>query len=136
MAKQSLETSIEINAPSTKVWRMFNDAAFTKQMGGEYVSDWKVGSSLSWKGINGNILTRGIISKIEPEKLLQHSLFLNPESESVIAVLTYELHENDGVTSVKIKEEFTSPITDQEYSDSIEGWSAALSATKELAEKL
>jgi uncharacterized protein YndB with AHSA1/START domain len=136
MPNQSLEIKIEIKAPAFKVWRMFTDPDFTRQMGGEYVSDWKVGSSLSWKDLGGNVLTKGIILKIETEKLLKHTLFLKPDSQSVIAQLTYELQEEDGTTTVHIKEEFTHPATDQEYSDSIDGWNAALLATKALVEKL
>ncbi len=135
MANQSLETKIEINAPASKVWRMFTDPDFTRQMGGEYVSDWKVGSSLGWRGMDGNILTKGIIKKIEPERLLQHSLFVSPDSESIMATLIYELEEKDNKTFVRVTEDFTDPITDQEYIDSMAGWEAALSAAKELAEK-
>jgi len=135
MQRQSVETTVKINAPASQVWRMFTDPNFTKQMGGEYVSDWKVGSFLSWKGMGGNIMTKGKILKIEPEKLLEHNLFMSPDSDEVIAVLTYELHENNDNTTVQIKEVFSKPINEQEYSDSIEGWTVALQSAKELAEK-
>jgi hypothetical protein len=45
MPKLFVEKSIEINAPASKVWRIFTDPVLTRQMGGEYVSDWKAGSS-------------------------------------------------------------------------------------------
>ena len=74
MSKLSIEKSVEINAPISQVWRVFTDPVLTRQMGGEYVSDWEVGSSLRWKGLDGKILTNGTIMKLKPEKLLQHTL--------------------------------------------------------------
>ena len=74
MSKLFVEKSIEINAPASKVWQVFTDPAITRQIGGEYVSDWKVGSSFGWKGLDGKMVTNGTILKIEPEKLLQHNL--------------------------------------------------------------
>lgn len=136
MAKTFLETSIQIHAPASKIWGMFTDPAFTNQMGGQYVSDWEVGSLLQWRGLSGQILTSGTILEIEPEKVLQHNLFITPESSSVMAVLTYNLVEAGDKTTVHIHENFTSPISDQEYTDALEGWNGALTAAKEIAEKL
>src|SRR5687768_13920664 len=92
MPKHFVEKSIEINAPVSKVWRVFTDPVLTRQMGGEYVSDWKVGSSLRWKGPDGRMLTNGTILNIEPEKLLQHNLFSSDASSAgeITSVITYE----------------------------------------------
>jgi uncharacterized protein YndB with AHSA1/START domain len=49
MPNDFVETSIEINAPVSKVWRVLTDLNLTRQMGGEYVSEWRVGSSFGWK---------------------------------------------------------------------------------------
>jgi uncharacterized protein YndB with AHSA1/START domain len=136
MTPTHIEASIEIDAPASTVWGMFTNPAFTGQMGGEYVSDWKVGSALQWRSSSGQILTNGMILEIEQEKLLKHTLFASPESSSVMATLTYELNEKDGCTCVQIREDFTNPITEQELLDSKEGWNAALSGAKEIAEKL
>lgn len=130
-----METSIEINAPAAKLWGMFTDPAFTGQMGGEYVSDWSVGSTLKWKGSNGQILTSGIIQEIEPQKILRHTLFSAPDSSEVMATLTYKFSEKDGKTTVHVREEFTRSITDEERADAIAGWNAALASAKEIAEK-
>jgi len=131
----NIETSIEINASASKLWGMFTNPSFTKQMGGEYVSDWKVGSTLKWKGPNGQIFTNGVILKIVPEKILQHSLFTTPDSSEVMATLTYEFSEVNNRTTIHIREDFAKPITDKEYEDSLEGWNGALTAAKEIAEK-
>ena len=131
-----IETSTEIHAPASRVWGMFTDASFTEQMGGKYVSDWKVGSLLQWQNLSGQILTNGMILEIEPQRILKHDLFSNPESSSVIATLTYTFSESDKRTTISIREDFVNPITEQEYSDSIEGWKSALSGAKKIAEKL
>jgi uncharacterized protein YndB with AHSA1/START domain len=133
MSKLFIEKSIEIKAPVSRVWRVFTDPALTRQMGGEYVSDWNVGSSFGWKGLDGKMITNGTIIKIEPEKLLQHNLFNSVGS--INSVITYEFDEKHRVTTVHAREEFTKPITDEEYADAAEGWDAALLAVKETAEK-
>ena len=133
MSKRSVQRSIEINAPASKVWQVFTDPVITRQMGGEYVSDWKVGSKFGWKAPDGKMLTNGTILQIEPEKLLKHNL-LNPD-DTVISEITYELREQNGRTILHASENFTNSINDEEYADAVDGWDAALIALKELAEK-
>lgn len=132
MSEPFIEKSIQINAPVSKVWQVFTNPAITRQMGGEYVSDRKVGSGFGWKSPDGNMLTNGAILQIEPEKLLQHNL-LNSDN-TIISIITYELRDENGRTTLYAREEFTKPINDQEYSDAGDGWEAALVALKEAAE--
>lgn len=137
MPKNFVEKSIQIDAPASKVWRVFTVPSLTRQMGGEYVSDWQVGSSLRWKGASGELQTNGTILKIEPEKLLQHNL-LSADSQtapSVTSVITYEFHEQAGHTELRAREEFAQAVNDAEYSDALEGWEAALQSVKAIAEK-
>ena len=129
-----IKKDIIINAHASKVWGMFVDPTFTRQMGGEYVSDWQVGSSLGWKGLNGQQLTNGIILKIEPRRLLQHSLF-HAGTDAVMAIITYELREHGEATTVSIREEFSQPVSEEELNASEEGWAAALAMVKGLIEK-
>ena len=133
MSNLFVEKSIEINAPVSKVWQVFTNPAMTRQMGGEYVSDWKVGSGFGWKGPDGKMLTNGTILQIEPEKRLKHNL-LNPNS-TVISEITYELREENGRTVLYAREDFTHPVTEEEYSDAMDGWDVALAALKDVAEK-
>lgn len=126
---------ILINAPASKVWGMFIDPEFTRQLGGQYISNWQVGSSFRWQAINGSILTNGMILDIEPEKFLQHSLYYPEEEDEVMARITYTLEEQDGRTVLNVTEEFTDPITDKDYEDSMAGWDAALTMIKQLMEK-
>ena len=132
MSKSFIERRIEINAPVSRVWRVFTDPALTRRMGGEYVSEWKVGSSFGWKGPDGKMVTNGTILQIVPEQILQHQLL--DSVETINSVITYEFVEKDDVTTLHAKEEFARPITDEEYADSSECWDAALRAVKEVAE--
>lgn len=137
MPDNFVEKSIEIEATVSKVWRVFTDPVLTRQMGGEYVTDWKVGSSFRWKSLDGQLLTNGSILKIEPEKLLQHNLVSTDavSAGSILSVIMYEFHEQDGLTTLRAQEDFARPITDEEYDSAIEGWDAALQSVKEIAER-
>jgi uncharacterized protein YndB with AHSA1/START domain len=130
-----ISKEILINAPASKVWGMFIDPVFTRQMGGQYISDWQVGSSFRWQALNGSILTNGMILDIEPEKYLQHSLYYPGELDETMARITYTLEEQDGKTRLGITEEFTDPITERDREDSMAGWDAALTMIKGLMEK-
>jgi uncharacterized protein YndB with AHSA1/START domain len=133
MKNQFVESSVAIHAPVSKVWRVFTDPILTRGMGGEYASDWEVGSSLGWKTSEGQMLTNGSILKIEPEKLLQHNLF--HADGSVLSVITYEFGETNGVTTIHAREEFSHPLDDAALVDAQAGWDAAFHAVKEIAEK-
>jgi uncharacterized protein YndB with AHSA1/START domain len=133
MTKRIIDNTTEIHAPAPKVWRVFTDPELTKHLGGEYVSAWQVDSSISFMGLDGTMLTNGIILKIEPEKLLQHTLFNSVSS--IDSVITYELQAHDGHTTLHSREEFANPVSDEHYVDAVEGWKAALLGVKTLAEK-
>ncbi|MDQ3004500.1 MAG: SRPBCC domain-containing protein [Chloroflexota bacterium] len=133
MSKRSVQRSIEINAPASKVWQVFTDPLTTRQMGGEYVSDWKVGSAFGWKAPDGKMLTNGTILEIDPERLLKHNL-LNPDA-TVISVITSELRGQNVRTILHASEHFMNPVNDKEYAEAVEGWDAALISLKAVAEK-
>jgi uncharacterized protein YndB with AHSA1/START domain len=134
MDKQVVATEITMDVPASQVWRMFVDPSFTKQMGGEYSSDWEPGSMLRWKA-NGQVITNGRILQIRKEQLLQHSLFYPDELDTAMAIITYTLREENGKTIVSITEEFIDPVTENEFKDSVEGWDSALQMIKQLLEK-
>lgn len=125
-----LEKSILINATPAKVWRVFTDPAITRKMGGEYITDWKAGSSFGWKGTDGKMYTQGLILQIIPYQLLQHRLF-KPDGHSVLSTITYELQDQQGATLLLAKED---PV--ESYEDASAGWDGALQAVKDLAESL
>lgn len=75
MNRRIIEKEIKINTSPNNVWRVFTDPVITSQMGDEYVTDWKTGSSFGWKGADGKMYTQGSILQLDKEKLLKHSLF-------------------------------------------------------------
>jgi uncharacterized protein YndB with AHSA1/START domain len=136
MAKPIIEKSIAINAPVKKAWSVFTDREVTRQMGGEYVSDWKVGSSFGWKGLNGKLLTTGKILQVEPEKLIKHELLDINDKSKLLSVITYTFSENGERTVLDAKEELNYEMTAEELKDASDGWDAALNAVKATAEKI
>ena len=135
MENRFIEKTIEIKAPLNKVWSVFINPDVTKQMGGYYDTDWKVGSSFEFKKTDGNRLTNGVLLEFQPEQLIKHSLY-EPNSEAVMAVLTYEFQEKDDYTLLTGKEELSQPLDQTSFNDASEGWKSALYLVKQLAETL
>lgn len=136
MDKPVIKKTIDINASTKKVWSVFTDPTITKQMGGEYVSDWKVGSSFGWKGKESSVYTNGKIIELEPGKLLKHSLLDLKDKDRLLSVITYEFIKNGDSTILSATEEINYEITDYLFKEANEGWDAALQLVKYVAEKL
>jgi len=105
-------------------------------MGGEYVSDWKVGNSFGWKGVDGKMLTKGTILQFEPERVLQHNLFNPIEGNKIMSVITYRLEDKNQFTILHAHEDLLYSIDDKTYQDAQEGWDIALNFLKQTAEKV
>lgn len=135
MENKIIEATIEINAPLHKVWSVFTNPNITKQMGGYYDTDWKIGSSFGFKKADGNRLTNGTLLDFQAERLIKHNLF-EPNSETIMAVITYEFSEKDGITILKGKEELTQPLDKVTFDDASAGWKSALDFVKQIAEAL
>lgn len=135
MSNTVIQKAITINAPPDKVWRVFTEPAITRQLGGEYITEWKVGSDFGWKGLGGKMYTNGIILQLDPKKLIQHSL-LNPEDKTVRSIITYKFEDTPGTTQLLAEENLTYEMSDKDFEEANEGWNIALTAVKEVAEKL
>jgi len=136
-AKRSIRKSISILASSAQVWNVFTEPSITRKLGGEYVCDWKPGSSLSWKSLKGQMLTQGKLIEIVPKKLIKHSL--QDESNNIISVISYAFKEtgaNSEYTILEAREDPTHEMTDEEFKDVERGWDQALKLVKETAERL
>ena len=134
MDKRIIQKQILINAAPEIVWKVFTEPAITENMGGEYVSDWKIGSAIGWKDHEGNMRTKGTILSIEPGIFLQHNL-LN-DDDTVSSVITYSFTNKDGHTMLNAKEELYYAMTDEQFDEANKGWDYALLAVKEIAEAL
>lgn len=135
----SIERSMKIHAPAAKVWSTFTEPEYTRKFGGEFVTDWNVGSSFGWRGIDGKMYTRGHILQIDPGKLLQYNIIRDSSKgnvgPSIFSTITYELHEDGEYTTLLAREEFVSSLTEQEYTLAGAAWFEALARVKEMAEK-
>lgn len=140
MPQSAIELTIKIEANPARVWGVFTNPALTKQLGGEYVTDWQVGSTIGWKDEGGVLRTRGEILEIESEKRLTHSLLMpvTPDEgtpSTLHSTITYHLSAFAGYTKLSAREDFPAPLSDQAYADAERGWRNALQVLKMLAEK-
>lgn len=131
-----IKKTISISATPKEVWRVFTDPVVTKKMGGHYVSNWKTGETLQWKGSDGQLSTYGIILDIEPERLLKHSLYDLKTKSRITSVITYQLEDKETFTLLHALEELAYDMREDDFEDALDGWDMALASVKELAEKL
>jgi uncharacterized protein YndB with AHSA1/START domain len=131
-----IKKSISINATPHEVWRVFTDPVVTKKMGGHYVSTWKIGEPLQWKGEDGQMSTYGIVLAIEPDKFLKHSLYDLKTKSRITSVITYRLEYKESFTLLHAEEELSYDMREDDFEDALDGWDMALGSVKELAEKL
>ena len=144
-----VKNTISINAPAAKVWdALVNPDQTQKYMFGcRTVSDWQVGSPLTWEmEYEGKPFTpvKGNIVRIEPNKLLEYSVIdpTNPNipdaPENYLYVI-YDLQEAGGVTTLTVSQGDYSKVADGEkrYQDTYnngEGWNPILIQIKALVE--
>jgi uncharacterized protein YndB with AHSA1/START domain len=135
------KASTNISAPASRVWDALTNPDIIKQyfFGTQAISDWKEGSSLEFKGEwdGKKYVDKGVILKSEPEKLFQYtylSSFSNlPDLPENYANITYELLEEDGETTVTVKQENVANEEVRKHSE--ENWGNVLKALKDLLEK-
>ena len=143
-----VKNSIAIHAPATKVWDALINPEQTKKymFGCETVSDWKPGSELLWKGnYEGKemVFVKGRIVEIDPGKFLSYTTIdpnaaIADRAENYLTV-TYELEEENGITTLLITQGDYSKVGDGEkrYNETIDGggWQPILDQIKKLVEE-
>jgi uncharacterized protein YndB with AHSA1/START domain len=134
------KSSIRINLPAAKVWDALVNPAVIRQymFGTEVVSDWTENSPIVWKGIwqDRPYEDKGIILKIEPEKMLQYTHFSPlsgaPDVPENYHTLTYELSEQGGHTNVTLSQDNNETEEDLKHSQQM--WDSMLAGMKKLLE--
>jgi len=132
--------SVKINVPAFKVWDALTNPKVIKKyfFGTEAISDWKVGSSLEFKGVweGKTYLDKGIILKSEPEKVFQYSYFSSfsglkdlPENYQII---TYLLSSENNSTNLSVTQENIDKEESKNHSE--QNWSGVLNSLKDLLE--
>ncbi len=138
-----VKKKITINATPIAVWDALTNPEKTKKyfFNCEVFSDWKVGSSITFKGKMFLVIKmelNGHIVKIEPGKLLQYTL-KNKSGENegnsystVRDELTYE----NGQTTLSVTDDVgEGDGAEKRYARSDKGWDKVLKGLKELVEK-
>jgi uncharacterized protein YndB with AHSA1/START domain len=141
MGTFTAQASIDIVAPSKKVWNALTDPAQIKKylFGTDAVSEWKVGSALHFKGVweGKEYLDKGVILRLEPEKVLEYTYLSSfsglPDKPENYNVITCELGANNGATRLTIKQGNIAAEKDVQHSE--QNWSGVLKAMKDLLEK-
>jgi uncharacterized protein YndB with AHSA1/START domain len=136
LSNRLIKKSITISATPHQVWRVFTDPAVTRKMEGQYVSTWKVGESLGWKGEDGKMYTYGIILELVPDQLLKHNLYDLKTKTRVTSVITYTFENKESYTILHAEEELTFDMRDDQFEEALEGWDMALATVKEAAETI
>ena len=148
MSQLVVENNISIHAPIHRVWETLTLPGETKKymFGCETVSDWKPGSPLLWRGqYEGKemVFVKGTVLAIEPPVLLTYTV-IDPNADMPdipdnYLHVTYQLAEQDGITSLTVRQDGFEKAADGEkrYKDVYnngDGWNPVLAAIKKVAE--
>ena len=137
----TLEVSGAIAASKAVVWNALIDPELIKKymFGTDAVSDWKVGSAITFSGVweGKAYVDKGTILQIEKEKILKYnywSSFSGTEDlPANYANIIYSLTEKEGQTIFTI---FQDGIKTKEARDhSEQNWKMIINTIKELLEK-
>lgn len=134
------KSSIDINASSTKVWEVLVKPEIAKEyfFGAEIVTDWKVGSPITFKGeFNGNKYEeKGVLLNVETNAKLQYSHWSNfdglPDESENYRTWTFDLIEKEGTTKLYITED--NIPTEKQKNRSDEFWGEVLKSIKRISE--
>jgi len=135
------QASIDVQAGSDKVWRALTDPTMIKEylFGTEAVSDWKVGSPITYRGVwQGKAYEdKGKIIEMVPNKLMKSTYWSGmsgledrPENYSTV---TYELSEHGGRTTVTVSQDNNPTRESADHSQA--NWVVVLKGLKDLLEK-
>jgi uncharacterized protein YndB with AHSA1/START domain len=132
------EVSITIHAPVQRVWKALTDPAMIKEylFGTETISDWKVGSSLRFRGVweGKPYEDKGTILALEPEKLLKYDYWSSfsgtPDIPENYANVIYSLSATKEGTVVTVTQDGIK--TEEARDHSIGNWKMILEGMAKL----
>lgn len=135
------DSTVKIHAPASNVWRALTTPELVKQWqyGSDLLTTWEVGSPVVFRNEwNGQVFEqKGTVLEFLPESRLKYSLFFpRPDLKDIpenYFFMIYELTENDGVTSLLVRQEDPRPSLPGGSSGGDEG-PDVLSYLKELVE--
>jgi len=140
MANLSLKTSIEVNAPASKVWEALTNPAIVKQyfFGTNVKTDWKKGSPIIWEGEwdGKSYQDTGKILEIDPGTSVKYNYWSSMSGtentpENTLEI-TYDLSEKDGKTLLTVTQENIKSEEAKEHSE--QNWQSVFGKMKEMVE--
>lgn len=137
----TLETSVSIKASKSIVWSALTDPEQIKKyfFGTETVSDWKVGSPITFSGVweGKPYMDKGTILQIEKEKILKYNYWSsfsgNEDKPENYANIIYSLEEKNGETIFSILQDNIKTTEVRDHSE--QNWKMVMNSLKELLEK-
>jgi len=135
------KSSVDINASSFDIWEALVKPEIAKEyfFGAEIVTDWEVGSSITFKGeFNGNRYEeKGVLLNVKPNSQLQYSHWSHfdglPDEPENYRTWTFDITEENGTNILSISED--NIPTEKQKNRSDEFWTEALLKIKRLVEK-
>lgn len=135
------KSKLKINASSTSIWEALVKPEIAKEyfFGAEIVTDWKVGSPITFKGeFNGNKYEeKGVLLNIKPKSQLQYSHWSHfdglPDEPENYRTWTFEISEENESFFLNISED--NIPTEKQKKRSDEFWKEVLLKIKRLVEK-
>ena len=132
---------IDVSAPVSRVWdALINPKAIKQYMfGTDAVSEWKEGSTITWKGKwNGkNYEDKGKILKIIPGRTIRYTHFSPlmglPDIQENYHIVTVELSDKGAHTLVSLSQ--TNNTTEEARKHNEQGWKMTLDGLKKYLEK-
>jgi uncharacterized protein YndB with AHSA1/START domain len=134
---REIKQSVNIDASPNDVWSVFVNPALTRQLGGQYETDWIPGSRFRWIDLQGNAQAEGTVVRCIPEKLLELQYHDISHTDDILNNITYELMATrPAFTTLAISETIHYPVSDEDYTASENAWKDILSAIADIAEKI
>lgn len=143
-----IKEEIDFDFSKKKVWDLLTNPEITKQYmyGCEVLSEWKVGSSIIWKGITEDgaevIYVKGEIVEIEKEKKVTFTMFdpnkgMEDKLENYVN-LTYELQKlKSGTKLILTQGDFSKAENGKKrYEEASKGWKMVLPIMKKVISEL
>lgn len=132
--------STTINAPVSKVWDALTKPDLIKQylFGTEVITDWKVGSPITYQGVwqGKSYEDKGKVLEIEPRKILVSTFWSSlsglPDVPENYKTVRYELSAAGDITSLTITQD--NNASQDEASHSEQNWKMVLIGIKKLLE--
>jgi uncharacterized protein YndB with AHSA1/START domain len=136
-----VEKSVTVKTDISNVWEALTNPEMTKKyfFNCEAISDWKVGSPIVFKMMTDGkemVAVKGVITAIEPERLLEHTCF-SPEFEnepSKHTTVSYKLSLENNVTELSVTQgDFGNNEVAYNHTDA--SWDTVLEGLKSVLEK-